>query len=122
MMRILLSIVVRARNFAAAFAAGSAARLTATCAREFRIAGIAPRRVAFIPGDSRRKKSNAGSSCRPSAVKSRTMGALEASNHDRTSRKRHDEEPARRADEAGTADAGQLEARPGRARANRSRR
>src|SRR5205085_5853 len=42
--------------------------------------------------------------------------------HDRTSRKRHDEEPARRPDEAGAADAGQSEARPGRACANGSRR
>ena len=54
-MRILLIIVFLARDFAAAFAAGFAALPAATCAREFRIAGIAPRHAAYIPGDSRRK-------------------------------------------------------------------
>ena len=54
-MQIRLIVVLRARDFAAAFAGGSAARRTAMRAREFRIAAIAPRRAAFITGDSWRK-------------------------------------------------------------------
>ncbi|TMH66092.1 MAG: hypothetical protein E6H48_12235 [Betaproteobacteria bacterium] len=54
-MQIRLIIVRRARDFAAAFAGGSAVRCTAMRAREFRIAAIARRRAAFITGDSWRK-------------------------------------------------------------------
>src|SRR5437870_91871 len=46
-MQIRLIIVRRARDFAAAFAGGSAARRTAMRAREFRIAAIARRRASI---------------------------------------------------------------------------
>jgi hypothetical protein len=78
--------VLRDNGFVAAFAAARAGQRTAARAASFRIAGNALDRAASINGGSARNFF-AGGSCRRSAVKSRTMGALKASNPIRRSRK-----------------------------------